>query len=283
MARIWFVTGVSGGLGEQIAAAALDRGDVVVGTVRRPDAVADFERRSPGRAFARVVDVSDRPAVVRVVDEVTETVGPVDLLVNNAGRALNSYVEDLPAEELRALFEVNVLGVLNCVQAVLPSMRARRAGHILNISSGAGIAGPPVLGAYSASKFALEGLTESLAAEVGGLGIKVTIVEPGAFRTRLQTTAARTVPPGSGDYGETAGRFRAYLERTAGHEDGDPARFADALLRIVDLDDPPARVAIGPGGLSSLQRKASALSEQARRSEQLLGDIEFGWPAGSND
>ena len=179
------ITGVGSGLGRAVAAAALARGDRVFGVLRDPGAGRAFEASAPGRATAVIADVTDRSAMVAAAAAAEAATGGVDVLVNNAGNVLESYVEEADPAAVRALFEVNLLGPLHLIQAVLPAMRRRRSGRILNISSGGGIVGVPWVGMYSASKFALEGMSEALAAEVGPLGVRVTIVEPGAFRTQL--------------------------------------------------------------------------------------------------
>lgn len=258
MTKTWFITGVGSGLGKAIAAAALARGDGVFGLLRDRAAGDAFETSAPGRAVACIADVSDRAAVFAAV-AAAETGGGIDILVNNAGRVLESFVEEADPQAARDLFEVNLLGPLNCIQAVLPHMRARRRGRIINISSGGGIVGVPSVGVYSASKFALEGLSEALAAEVGGLGIKVTIVEPGAFRTNLLVTSRTVIASAIPDYEATAGRFRARLSGMGGAEPGDPDKLAQAMLSLADAEAPPMRLALGDDAIKMVEQKADRM------------------------
>jgi NAD(P)-dependent dehydrogenase (short-subunit alcohol dehydrogenase family) len=264
---------VGSGLGRDIAAAAVNRGDTVYGVLRRDP--SSFEALGPGRAIACVADVREPEAVRAAVARAEKEAGAIDILVNNAGRVLRSYVEDAKPQSVRDLFETNLIGVLNCLQAALPGMRARGAGKIFNMSSGAGIAGLASLGIYNATKFALEGLSEALALEVGGLGIQVVTVEPGAFRTNLQVTSIDHLASEITDYEATAGEFRAYLDSKSGKEEGDPAKFAEAFLRLVDHENPPQRVALGDGGLALLQNKAALLAQEAEFSAKFVEGFSF--------
>lgn len=243
--KIWLITGVSTGLGRAVAQAALKRGDRVVGTVRKEADRAAFCELAPDRAFGLIADVTDEAAVKACVAEAEKLTGGIDILVNNAGYGLVAGVEEVSLAEIRAQFDVNVFGALAVLQAVLPYMRARRRGHLINITSVSGFVGWPSLGVYSASKFALEGLCETLAMEVASLGIKLTMIEPGGLRTdfatRSRVRSAREIK----DYGETVGQCRKLLDEHAGHEPGDTDRAADAILKISDLDTPPLRLLLG--------------------------------------
>lgn len=254
----WLITGAGSGLGQATAAAVLGRGDRVTGTFRDPEAAADFEALAPGRATARIADITDHGSVARVVAE-TEAAAPIDILVNNAGQVLEAWVEDAPADKVRALLEINLLAPLAFVQAVLPIMRGRGKGRILNISSGGGILGVPGVGLYSASKFALEGMSEALAQEVGPLGIAVTIVEPGSFRTNLLGRNRTGVASSSGDYERSTGKLRARIVGAHGAEPGDPARFGQAMLAVADADPAPLRVALGDDAIAMALSKAEAI------------------------
>lgn len=271
MTKTWFITGVGSGLGKATAAAALARGDTVFGLLRDRAAGEAFEASAPGRAVACIADVSDRAAVFAAVEAAEARSGGIDVLVNNAGRVLESFIEEADPQAARDLFEVNLLGPLNCIQAALPHMRGRRRGRIINVSSGGGIVGVPSVGVYSASKFALEGLSEALAAEVGGLGIHVTIVEPGAFRTNLLVTSRTVIASAIPDYEATVGRFRARLSGMGGAEPGDPAKLAQAMLALADADAPPMRLALGDDAIRMVEQKANAM----------LADIEAWRPLGS--
>ena len=181
--RVWFITGCSSGFGRAVAEAALARGDRVIGTLRRPDQCEEFERLAPGRAFAEQLDVRDAARIDVVAKSAIERFGRIDVLFNNAGYGLLGAVEETSLEEARAILETNFLGTYLVTRALLPQLRSQGAGHILNMSSGAGIGAVPGLALYSASKFAVEGFSEALAQEIAAFGLRVTIIEPGAFNT----------------------------------------------------------------------------------------------------
>lgn len=254
----WLITGTGSGLGQAVAKAALMRGDAVTGIVRHSAAASAFEALAPGHARAIIADVRDRGAIFSGVADAIGQFGGIDLVVNNAGQVLETYVEEAEPAAVRALFDVNLLGALNVIQAILPHFRARRQGHVINISSGGGIVGVPSIGLYCASKFALEGMSEALAGEVGPLGIHVTIVEPGAFRTNL--LASRTVIPTEiPDYMDAAGELRSRITGLGGHEPGDPARMAQAMLRLADAEYPPLRLPLGDDALAMALGKAASI------------------------
>jgi len=258
--KVWLITGVSSGFGRELAKAALARGDTVAGTLRSEAQLADFRAIAPGRAHAYRLDVTDRAAIPRLVREVTERLTRVDVLVNNAGYGQIGVVEELSEAEIRRQFETNFFGLLELMRAVLPSMRTQGSGHIVNISSVAGSMGIPSFGIYCASKFAVEGLSESLAGEVAPFGIKVTIVEPGGFRTEFSGTSpskAKRVMP---EYANTpAGQVPEMFARYHGQEPGDPAKAALAILRVVDATHPPLRLVLGLDALTMLRRRAASV------------------------
>jgi NAD(P)-dependent dehydrogenase (short-subunit alcohol dehydrogenase family) len=263
--KIWAITGVSSGFGRALAAAALDRGDHVHGTLRREEDVRAFEALAPGRAVAHQLDVTDEAAVYRVTDAIETQSGGVDVLVNNAGYGLVAGVEETSLAETRAQFEVNVFGALAVMQAALPYMRARRAGHIINITSVSGLVGWPSLGVYSGSKFALEGISETLAQEVAPLGIKLTMVEPGGFRTDFARRSRIRGQREIADYDATVGACKRILDEHAGHERGDPRRAAESILHIVDAAIPPLRLLLGADAVEYANNK---LSQQIDEIEQ---------------
>lgn len=270
----WLITGAGSGLGKATAEAALARGDRVTGTFRDAEGARAFEESFPGRAVGRVVDVTDRDGVFAAV-EATQAEHPLDILVNNAGQVLESYVEEAPPEAVRALFDVNLMGPLAFVQAVLPAMRARGAGRIVNMSSGGGILGVPAVGLYSASKFALEGMSEALAQEVGPLGIGVTIVEPGAFRTNLLGRNRTGVPTAIADYEKSAAALRSRIVGSHGQEPGDPAKFGQAMLAVVDADPAPLRVALGDEGIAMALAKAKAIERDVAAWRDVGSNLSF--------
>jgi len=242
----WLITGVGSGLGRALAAAALARGDGVAGTVRRADQLAALEALAPGRAHGLKLDLTDAAAIGAVVEAAAGALGDIDVLVNNAGYGLVGAVEEASLAEIRAQFEVNVFAPLALIQAVLPAMRARRAGRIVNITSVSGVATWAGTGVYCASKWALEGAALTLADEVEGLGIKVINIEPGGMRTDYAGRSLRQTQGLIDDYEGGPGRqARAILADHAGHEPGDPAKVAAAILTVVDAADPPRQLLLG--------------------------------------
>lgn len=247
--KLIFITGVSSGLGRAIAAAALDAGHRVVGTLRRQEQVDDFEALSPGRAHARILDVTQTERIPEVVEEVKATFGPIDVLINNAGYGVEGTVEESSIDELHHQFDVNVFGVVAVTKAVLPAMRERRHGHIVFITSMGGLRAFPGLAYYHASKYAVEGFADSLRPEVAPLGIHVTSVEPGAFRTdwagRSMSRVARTIP----DYDAVFGPIRENRLQNSGHQPGDPAKAGRAICTILESDTPPGHLLLGSDAL----------------------------------
>ena len=251
----WFITGISSGFGRALADAALARDDRVTGTVRSDQARAALIEAYPQRAVVRLLDVTDEAAVRSVVAATEAETGPIDILVNNAGYGLVGGIEETSLSEMRAQFEVNVFGAVAVMQAVLPYMRQRRAGRIINISSVSGLVGWAALGIYSGSKFALEGIVETLAQEVAPLGIHVTLIEPGGFRTDFAGRSRAETATRIADYEPSVGTNRHILTQHAGHEPGDPAKAALAILKVADAERPPLRLMLGTDALGYAQRK----------------------------
>ena len=256
MTQTWLITGVSGGLGREIALAALARGDVVVGTVRKAEAATAFEALG---GHALVLDVTDEAAVKAGVARAEAFTGQIDVLVNNAGYGLVGAVEEASLDEVRAQFETNVIGPLAMLKAVLPAMRARRAGRIINVTSVSGLAVWAGTGVYCASKWALEGLTQTLAAEVAELGIKVTNVAPGGLRTSFSTGSKAIVTTKIADYDGLARDAERIMADHAGSEPGDPAKAAQAILRIADEAAPPMHLLLGEDALTYAGYAAAGL------------------------
>ncbi|MFI8963478.1 oxidoreductase [Streptomyces sp. NPDC053493] len=251
MSRVWLITGANSGFGRAFAEAAVGAGDVVVAAARRAGTLDELVAAHPDQVEAVTLDVTDHAAVDRVVREVAERHGRIDVLVNNAGRTHVGSVEETSDAELRSLFDVHVFGPAALTRAVLPHMRARRSGAIVQISSMGGQMSLPGFGAYSATKFALEGLSEALATEVRPLGIDVLIVEPGAFRTSLLGSGGVS-GGGIDDYADTVGATRTYVETGSGTEDGDPAKAAAAVLAALDADETPLRLALGSDSIDAI-------------------------------
>jgi NAD(P)-dependent dehydrogenase (short-subunit alcohol dehydrogenase family) len=213
--KIWLITGISSGLGKALAQAVMANGDFVIGTLRQPAQVEAFNRDHDGKGKAMLLDVTDHEAIEKAVAEIKDHFPRIDVLVNNAGVGFIGAVEESSLEEIRQVFEVNVFSVLKMTQEVLPLMRQQGNGHVVQISSQAGIKASAGFGIYNASKFALEGFSEALAQEVAPLGIHVSMVEPGPFRTKFAGAALGQAERVISDYDETAGAFRAKLKGRA--------------------------------------------------------------------
>jgi NAD(P)-dependent dehydrogenase (short-subunit alcohol dehydrogenase family) len=259
MKKTWLITGCSSGLGEHIAAAAAARGDQVVATARDPLALRALTQRFPNNLRAVQLDVTDPASVAAAIDLVEQEFGGLDVLVNNAGIGFIGAVEEAEPCEYRPVFEVNVFGLIETTRLALPLLRQRAGGRIVNLSSGAGLSGGPGSGYYSASKFAVEGFSESLSREVEPFGIRVIIVEPGPFRTdflgRSIAMANRVIPA----YADTAGRRRAYRDSNDGKQAGDPRKAAAVIVHAVMASDPPLHLPLGPVAYDIAEHKLQAL------------------------
>lgn len=273
--RTWFITGCDKGLGLAIAEAALKQGDDVVATVLAKDGHSRIDGVYGDRFRSRHLDVTDHAASKRLVDEVEAELGGIDVLVNNAGFGLVGAAEETDAAEYRPLFEVNYFGMVELTRAALRGMRARKRGHILNISSLVGFVGAAGFTHYSASKFAVEGFSESLAEEVAPLGIKVTIIEPGGFRTDFAGQSLGRAREVIADYGPTSGNLRDYLKTRDGHQPGDPARLGAALCELVAMAQPPLRVALGDDAWQRVRQKIDRASAEAERWKALSHSTNF--------
>ncbi|CAB3754661.1 oxidoreductase [Paraburkholderia solisilvae] len=260
--KILLITGVSSGFGRALAQEALAAGHTVVGTVRSAQAKHDFDALSATAAFGRVLDVTDFDAIDGVVAEIEANVGPVDVLVNNAGYGHEGIVEESPLSEMRQQFDVNVVGAVAMMKAVLPYMRERRRGHILNITSMGGYITMPGIAYYCGSKFALEGISEALGQEVKPFGIAVTAVAPGSFRTdwagRSMTRTPRSIP----DYDVIFNPIRKAREEKSGRQLGDPRKAARAMLAAIAADWPPTHLLLGSDALGLVRDKLSALKDE---------------------
>jgi NAD(P)-dependent dehydrogenase (short-subunit alcohol dehydrogenase family) len=250
MDRVWLVTGADSGFGRELSEAAVAAGDVVVATGCRPEAVDDLVAAHPDRVEAVHLDVTDPAGIDKVVDDVVGRRGRIDVLVNNAGRTHVGAIEETTDEELRSLFEVHVFGPAALVRAVLPHMRERRSGTIIQMSGLEGQVGHPGLSAYSAAKFALEGLSEGLAGEVRPHGIKVLLVEPGSFRIPGPAQGSESAEMDA--YTESVGPVRELVRTREGKEPGDPAKAATAVLTALDTEPAPLRLPLGADAVADI-------------------------------
>ncbi|VVD89220.1 oxidoreductase [Pandoraea fibrosis] len=267
--KILLITGVSSGFGRALAQEALAAGHQVVGTARTAQAKRDFEALSETAAFGRVLDVTDFDAIDAVVSDIEAHVGPVDVLVNNAGYGHEGILEESPLSEMRRQFDVNVFGAVAMMKAVLPFMRRRRRGHILNITSMGGHVTMPGIAYYCGSKFALEGISESVGKEVGPLGIAVTAVAPGSFRTDWAGRSMARTPRSIPDYDAIFDPVRSAREQKHGKQLGDPMKAARAMLAVIASDHPPAHLLLGSDALGLVREKWAAMNEALRTWESL--------------
>ncbi|WP_327115969.1 oxidoreductase [Streptomyces sp. NBC_01341] len=275
MSRVFLITGVSTGLGRAFAQEALAAGHRVVGTVRKPGQIPEFEALAPGRATGMLLDVTDDDEVTAVVRRIEQEVGPVDVLVSNAGYGVEGTVEESSLEDLRSQFDVNVFGTVAVVKAVLPSMRRRRSGHIFTLSSMAGLTALPGVAFYGASKFAVEGISASLAQEVAPFGIHVTSLALGSFRTdwagRSMVRVPRTIP----DYDTVFDPIRAARNAKDGNQTGDPERAAKALMTVLDAENPPVHLVLGSDAVQIIQQGRQRLQADMDAWSGLTASTDF--------
>jgi NAD(P)-dependent dehydrogenase (short-subunit alcohol dehydrogenase family) len=271
----WLVTGCSTGIGREIARAALEAGHNVVVTARRIESVADLVDEFGDRALAVALDVTDKDLIADAVAAADATFGGIDVLVNNAGNGYLSAVEEGEDDQVRLLFDTNYFGVVDLIKAVLPSMRERKAGHIINISSMTGLVANPPNAYYSSTKFALEALTEALAQEVKPLGIKVTAIEPGAFRTDWATRSMWESSVPIGDYDESVGTRKTLIKEFADYLPGDPRKVAEAVVMVSTLDEPPLRLLLGRDVLKAVRDKLAAFSASIDEWEAVTKNVNF--------
>jgi short-subunit dehydrogenase len=272
---VFLITGASGGLGHAFAEAALQAGHRVVGTVRREDDRIAFKSLQRTRAKAVVLDVTRFDTVEPVVRRIEEEWGPIDVLVNNAGYGHEGILEESPLPELIRQFELNVFGAVAMIKAVLPTMRQRRQGHIVNITSMAGYVGLPGIAYYSGSKFALEGISDALSRELRDLGVTVTAIAPGSFRTewagRSMVRSGRSIA----DYDAVLDPVRKRRQEYSGHQAGDPAKAAQALLRIIDARDPPTHPLLGNDARRLVEERLAALGREIGAWESITRSTDF--------
>ncbi|WES67834.1 oxidoreductase [Superficieibacter sp. HKU1] len=263
------ITGVSSGFGRALAQEALAAGHRVIGTVRTNEALRDFEALDAQRVFGRLLDVTDVECIDEMVAEIEATVGPVDVLVNNAGYGHEGIMEESSLAEMRRQFDVNVFGAVAMIKAVLPGMRQRRRGHIINITSMGSFITMPGISYYCGSKFALEGISETLSKELAPFNIHVSAVAPGSFRTdwagRSMVRSARHIQ----DYDTLFDPIRQAREEKSGKQLGDPVKAAHAMLAIIESQNPPTHLLLGSDALSLVRQKLSALGKEIDEWEKL--------------
>src|SRR2546425_7570987 len=281
MTKTWLITGSSRGFGWELTKAALDRGDRVVATARRPEQLDDLVQQYGDRVRAVALDVTDTSAARAAVQVAVDEFGALDVVVNNAGYANSAPIEETPDDDFRAQIETNLFGVVNVTKAALPVLHQQGSGHFIQFSSiGGRVGGTPGMGAYQTAKFAVEGFSEVLSNEVKPLGISVTIIEPSAFRTDWGGPTTRTMPV-SEDYEETVGAMIRSRDATDGKQPGDPARAAELIIGIARLDEPPLRLLLGAGAVESAENASRARAAEAEEWAVVSRSADFGAPAPS--
>jgi NAD(P)-dependent dehydrogenase (short-subunit alcohol dehydrogenase family) len=251
----WLITGASSGFGRLLAEYLLSLDAKVIATARKVEAVEDLVRRYPGNAVALPLDVTKQQSIDKAVADALARVGHIDVLVNNAGYGVTGAIEEVTEAEYTPMFETNVFGLINLTKALLPQFRERRSGAIVNFSSIGGLIGAPGWGYYNATKFAVEGLSEALGAELAPLGVHVMVVEPGPFRTEFLGRSGVEAKERISDYEQTAGKTREYFQTQSGKQPGDPQRAVEAVVAAVSDPNPPRHLLLGKIALSRFRKR----------------------------
>jgi NAD(P)-dependent dehydrogenase (short-subunit alcohol dehydrogenase family) len=273
--KTFLITGVSSGLGRAFAVAALEAGHRVVGTVRQARDAEAFAALAEDRAHPLVLDVTDFATIPAAVSQAENLAGPIDVLVNNAGYGHEGVLEESSIDDLQRQFAANVFGPVAMMQAVLPGMRERRSGHIINVTSMGGFITMPGISFYCGSKFALEGISEALGKEVAGFGIRVTTLAPGQFRTDWAGRSMDRTPRSIADYDAVMDPIRAARQAKSGHQPGDPAKAAQALLALVASPNPPVRLFLGADALELVGQKLEAMQAELAAWDALSRSTSF--------
>ncbi|MFJ7281401.1 oxidoreductase [Pseudomonas sp. NPDC099000] len=273
--RVWLITGASRGIGAKIAAAALANGDAVVATARDASSVTQRFGTQPA-LLAVSLDVTNEAQGVAVAKAAIDHFGRIDVLVNNAGFGLLGAVEEASADEVRRVYETNVFGLLNITRAVLPYMRAARSGHVINLSSVGGYASGPGFGVYCSTKFAVEGLSEALHAELAPVGVKVTVVEPGYFRTEfLEGNSLVQSPSTITDYDSTAGEVRKIAKAVTLNQPGDPDKLAQTMITLVEAKKAPLRLPLGSDCVAAIEAKNAFVADELQTWREVSVSTDF--------
>ncbi len=275
LSPVWFITGCSTGLGRALAERVLQTGRRCVVTARDPAQVRDIVAAYPAASLALALDVTRPEERERAVAAAEAAFGGIDVLVNNAGYGYLAAIEEGEDSEVRAMFETNFFGLAALLRRVLPGMRARGSGHVINISSIGGLLGNPGSGYYNATKFALEGMTQALAKEVAPHGIRVTLIEPGPFRTDWAGRSLRLVAEPMNAYAETFGARREQVLASAGRQPGDPLRAAAAIIKVAESADPPLHLILGRSGLNRVRAKLALLQRSIDEWEEVTLSADF--------
>jgi NAD(P)-dependent dehydrogenase (short-subunit alcohol dehydrogenase family) len=273
MSQVWFITGSSRGLGRALAEAVLESGARLVATARKPEQLSDLQERYPEQMRTLSLDVTDSEAARRAIASAVEAFGRIDVLVNNAGYGNMGSIEDTPEDDFRAQIETNLFGVVNVTRAALPQLRKQRSGHVLQISSIGGRIGSPGIGAYQTAKWGVEGFSEVLAKELGPLGIKVTIIEPGGFRTDWAGDSMR-VFENHPDY-TSVNELTRFVRDSSGRQKGDPVRAAQIMLQVTAMDSPPLRLLLGADAVNYAEQADLARMASDRQWRELSVSADY--------
>lgn len=276
--KVFLITGVSSGLGRAFAAAASSAGHRVIGTVRRESDVGSFAAMAHGRAHPLILDVTDCDTIPAAVEAAERQHGAIDVLVNNAGYGHEGVLEESSMDDLQRQFAANVFGPVAMMKAVLPGMRERRRGHIVNVTSMGGFITMPGISFYCGSKFALEGISEALGKEVSDFGIRVTALAPGQFRTDWAGRSMARTPRSIADYDAVMDPIRTARHAKSGQQPGDPAKAAEALLALVEAANPPSRLFLGADALGLVEQKLEAMKVEISAWESLSRSTDFAMP-----
>lgn len=274
--KYWLITGISSGLGKALAESVIEKGDFVIGTFRNLSQVGAFNVKYAGKAYSVLLDITNIKSIETCVSKIISDFGKIDVLVNNAGVGFVGAVEETSSEEVRAVFDANFFGTLKLTQTVLPFMRKAKSGHIVQISSHGGIKAFAGFGIYNASKFAVEGFSEALAQEVAPLGIKVSIVEPGPFRTKFAGNGLGIAKSVIDDYSETAGAFRTKLKGVDGKQEGDPTKAAKAIIDLVNSENPTLRLPLGKVALMTIGMKLESVKSDLETNREIAENAVYG-------
>ena len=270
MSKVWFITGASSGFGEALATAVINNGDKVVATFRQNQQAESFTRQHGDNGQGVLLDVTDEKNIKSGVKEAIDRFGVIDVLVNNAGYGTIGAVEEFSMQEIRQQMETNYFGAVAVTKELLPFMREQKSGHIIQISSAAGFKATGGFGVYNASKFALEGFSEALAQEVLPFGIKVTIVQPGPFRTKFAGGSIKLAERRMDEYKQTpVAQMYHYIQRIDGRQEGDPAKAAKAIINYVEMEQPPLRLPLGKHSIDAIKIKLNAVQKDVTDNESI--------------
>ena len=273
--KVWLITGSSTGFGRTLAEAVLKQGDRLIATARKPEQLEDLTAQYPQAAIALRLDVTDKDEIKTTLEKAMAKFGRIDVLVNNAGYGLIGALEEVSDAQIQRNFDTNLFGAIDLIRAVLPVMREQKSGHIINMSAIAGFTNELGFSIYGGAKFALEGVSEALQGEVAPLGIQVTIVEPGPFRTDFIGRSLDRVQDQIEAYQGTVGKFLNFLNNIEGKQPGDPQKAAEAIIKVVNSPNPPLRLVLGKYAYSKFRQKIESLTAELNTWEEVAANTDF--------